>query len=67
MSHQLIVKLGPVNPVGQDDEFVLHVDDLIQAGLKKVVVARLRLLLRSHIIPHKPRHQGNHKRARKHI
>ena len=58
ISRQLIVKPGPVDPIRQDDEFVLHVDDLVETGAEQVVMPRLRLLFRSHVIPQHQCHQG---------
>ena len=51
ISRQLIVEPDPVDPVGQDDKRVLHVDDLVEAGAEEVVMPRFLLLFRSHVIP----------------
>ena len=51
ISRQLIVEPDPVDPVGQDDKRVLHVDDLVEAAAEQVVMPRFLLLFRSHVIP----------------
>ena len=48
---QLLVDPGPVDPLSQHDEFVLQVDDLIEARAEKIVVTRFSLLFRSHLNP----------------
>ena len=60
---QLVVDPGPVDLGGQDDELVLHVDDLVEAGAEQIVVPRWLLLFRSHENPPIGRPQGNHKRC----
>lgn len=47
----MFVELGPIVPDRQDDELVLHIDDLFEAGAEQVVMPRLVLLFRSHPIP----------------
>ena len=37
---------------------MLHVDDLVETGAEQVVMPRLRLLFRSHVIPQHQCHQG---------
>ncbi len=48
---QLLVEPVPVDLVGQGDQRVLHIDDLIQTGAEQVVMPRYLLLFRSHPIP----------------
>ncbi len=55
---QLLVEPGPVDLSRQRDKFVLHVDDLIEAGPEKVVVTRFLLLFRSHKNPRFMSFQG---------
>ena len=58
---QLLVEPGPVDPVRQGDKLVLHVDDPVETGAEKIVMARFVLLFRSHPIPQNGRRTGNHK------
>ncbi len=51
MCAQLLVEPGAVDLVGQDHEFMAHVDDLIETSAEKIVMPRLWLLFRSHRIP----------------
>ena len=48
---QLLVQPSPLDLVRQDDEFVLHVDDLIETGAEQIVMPRLLPLFRSHPMP----------------
>ena len=50
-SRQLVVEPGPVDLVRQDDKLVFHVDDLIETGAEKIVMARFWWLFRSHLNP----------------
>lgn len=50
-SRQLTVESGPVDLVHQDDKLVAHVDDLIETGTEQIIMPRLVLLFRSHLIP----------------
>ena len=49
----LLIQPGPIDLVRQGDEFMPHVDDLIETGLEQVVVIGFFLLFRSHQNPQK--------------
>ena len=53
IGRDLLIQPDPIDLVGKDDEFVLQVDDLIESGLKQVVVIGFFQLFRSHQNPQK--------------
>ena len=63
----LIVDPGPVDLIGQSDQLVLHIDDLIEPGPKKIARALLVALLWSHPMPLLQMDSENHGATKKGI
>ena len=53
IGRDLLIQPGPIDLIGQGDEFVLHVDNLIETGFEQIVVIGSLRLFWSHQNPQK--------------
>ena len=58
IGRDLLIQSGPIDLVGEADQLVLHVDDLIETSFEEIVVIGFFLLFRSHQNPQKQCLQG---------